>query len=303
MRVIFMGTPSYATEILKALLKESFVDVSLVVTQPDKKVGRKQIITPPHIKSYMIENGIETEIFQPKSLKEQKSIDKIKSFKSDFIVVAAYGQILPKEILDIAPCINLHASILPKYRGASPIQSAILDEEVFTGVTAMLMDEGLDTGDMLGFSYVKTDDLNAPQLFELLSKKAADLTLGVLKDFGNIKPIPQTEALATYAKKITKKDALISFDDAKKIYAKYKAFYFWPGINLKSGLKLKEIRFLENESFNEEGKILKTDKEGAFIGCKRGTLKLLRIQPPSKKEMGIIEYMRGKRIKVGDYLS
>ncbi len=303
MRVIFMGTPSYATEILKALLKESFVDVSLVVTQPDKKVGRKQIITPPHIKSYMIENGIETEIFQPKSLKEQKSIDKIKSFKSDFIVVAAYGQILPKEILDIAPCINLHASILPKYRGASPIQSAILDEEVFTGVTAMLMDEGLDTGDMLGFSYVKTDDLNAPQLFELLSKKAADLTLGVLKDFGNIKPIPQTEALATYAKKITKKDALISFDDAKKTYAKYKAFYFWPGINLKSGLKLKEIRFLENESFNEEGKILKTDKEGAFIGCKRGTLKLLRIQPPSKKEMGIIEYMRGKRIKVGDYLS
>jgi methionyl-tRNA formyltransferase len=127
--------------------------------------------------------------------------------------------------------------------------------------------------------------------------------LGVLKDFGNIKPIPQTEALATYAKKITKKDALISFDDAKKTYAKYKAFYFWPGINLKSGLKLKEIRFLENESFNEEGKILKTDKEGAFIGCKRGTLKLLRIQPPSKKEMGIIEYMRGKRIKVGDYLS
>lgn len=303
MKIIFMGTPSYATEIFKSLLKENSIDVVLVVTQPDKKVGRKQIITPPHIKSYMIENDINIPIFQPKTLKDKESISKIKSIKCDFIVVAAYGQILPKEILDIAPCINLHASILPKYRGASPIQSAILEGDEFSGVTAMLMNEGLDTGEMLGFSYVKIGDLNAPQLFELLSLKAAHLTLEVLKDFKNINPIKQIEALARYAKKITKKDALVEFDEAKKVYAKYRAFYFWPGINLKGGLKLKEILFIENDSVNEKGKILKIDQDTALIGCDRGTLKIAQVQPPSKKVMSITDYLRGKRIKVGDCLS
>ena len=148
-RVVFMGTPDYATSILKGLVESDNYDITLVVTQPDKPVGRKKVLTPPDAKVYALTQGIE--IFQPKTLKEQASIDIIKSQNADFIIVAAFGQILPEDILSIAPCINLHASLLPIYRGASPIQSSLLNNDKITGVTAMLMDKGLDTGDILGF--------------------------------------------------------------------------------------------------------------------------------------------------------
>ncbi len=303
MRVIFMGTPSYATEILKGLLKDSDIEVVCVITQPDKKAGRKMILTPPHVKSFLLENKIDIPILQPESLKDKEIQDRIRDFKPDFIVVAAYGQLLPKEVLNIAPCINLHASILPKYRGASPIQSAILNKEEFTGVTAMLMDEGLDTGDMLGFSYVKIGDMKAPELFEVLAKEASKLTPLILKDFDRIEPIKQIDALSSYAKKIEKKDGLVKFLDAEEIYIKYRAFYFWPGIFLESGLKLKEIEFLENESENNPGEILEIKEDGVVVGCRRGRLNILKVQPPSKKEMDIFSYLRGKRLKVGDTLS
>jgi methionyl-tRNA formyltransferase len=274
-----------------------------LVTQPDKKVGRKQILTPPDTKKYLLDNGIDMDIYQPQTLKSEEALEKIKSYKADFIVVAAYGQILPKSILDVCPCINLHASILPAYRGASPIQDAIKNQDVYSGVTAMLMDIGLDTGDILGFSYLNIEKLNASELFEQLSYDGAKLTIDILKNFESISPIAQNGCEATYSKKITKDDGLLDLLDAKSCEAKFRAFIFWPGVVLESGLKLKEISLYDSKSENRAGEILSVEKDSIVLGCQIGSLRVTRVQPPSKKEMSVIDYIRGKRFGVGDNLS
>lgn len=303
MRVLFMGTPSYATEILKTLIKDEDIKVVGLVTQPDKPVGRKQILTPPDTKKYLLENNLDIEVYQPRTLKNEDALIKIKSFDADFIVVAAYGQILPKSILDIAPCINLHASILPAYRGASPIQDAIINQEVYSGVTAMLMDVGLDTGDILGFSFLNIEKLNAIELFDKLSTHASTLTIDTLKNFHTLKPIVQSGSEASYAKKISKEDGLLDLLDAKKCEARYRAFIFWPGVFLASGLKLKEIEVEDAQSLNTPCEILSIEDDGVILGCNVGSLRVKRVQPPSKKEMLVIDYIRGKRLGVGDNLS
>jgi len=242
-------------------------------------------------------------ILQPQSLKDKSVIERIASFKPDFIVVAAYGKILPKEILDLAPCINLHASLLPRYRGASPIQQALLEGERYSGVTAMLMDEGLDTGDILAYEVVGIEeDDNAITLFEKLAKVAGDLTPMVLERFSSIKPLAQHDVDATYCKKIRKSDGLVDFDDAVKIYNKYRAFILWPGIYLESGLKLKQIELYERERAGVPGRIRGIEAEGVLVECEKGSLLVKRVQPPSKKEMDALSYIRGKRLEVGDTL-
>jgi len=301
-RVVFMGTPDYATTILKGLVDSSEFEVVGVFTQEDKKVGRKQILTPPHIKKYILENNLDIKIFQPKNLKGDEAVEILKELKPDFIVVAAYGQILPKKVLDIAVCINLHASILPKYRGASPIQDAIKNQDELSGVTAMLMEEGLDTGDILGISYLKIEGLNAIEVFDKLSYMASKLTIKVLSSYKSIKPIKQNELKKSYSKKITKEDGKVYFKDAKELYAKYLAYIFWPGVYLDSGLKLKDIDFIEEKSKNREGEILDIGSDFIKVGCKRGSLKIKEVQPPSKKQMNVVDYIRGKRLVVGDTL-
>jgi methionyl-tRNA formyltransferase len=301
-KVIFMGTPSYATTILKALINHDSIEVVALFTQEDKPVGRKQILTPPDVKKYCLQNCIDIPIFQPKKLRDEENVKKIKELNPDFIVVAAFGQILPKSILDIAPCINLHASILPKYRGASPIQDAIKNGDALSGVTAMLMEEGLDTGDILGISYIGIKDMDAPTLFEKLSFLASDLTIDTLLNFQKIKPLKQNNLLSTHCKKIKKEDGVVSFDDAKKIYQKYLAYLWWPNIFLENGLKLKKIALQDSDSKNEAGKILGIESEYIIVGCKRGSLKIFSLQPPSKKEMKAVDYLRGKRLSVGDSL-
>jgi len=301
-KVIFMGTPSYATTILKELLDDSDIEVIALFTQEDKPVGRKQIITPPDTKKYLLENDFDIPIYQPKKLRDSESQTIIKELNPDFIVVAAYGQILPKQILSIAPCINLHASILPKYRGASPIQDAIKNADEFSGVTAMLMDEGLDTGDILAISYLGIRGLNAPELFEELSKLASDLTVDVLKRYHDIEPLKQNKLLATHCKKIKKQDGLVVFDNAKDLYAKYLAYFYWPNVFLESGLKLKQIDLNEDKSTNKSGEILSIEDDFIVVGCNKGSLKVFRVQPASKKEMFIGDYLRGKRLTVGDTL-
>ena len=303
MRVVFMGTPSYATEILKELLDDNEIEVAALITQPDKPVGRKQILTPPDTKKYLIDKEIDLRVYQIDTLKSDEAFNYILDLKPDFIVVAAFGQILPKKILDIAPCINLHASILPKYRGASPIQDAILYQENYTGVTSMLMDEGLDTGEMLGFSYIKIGKLNAKDLFEKLSFVAAKLTIYTVKNFEKIAPIKQNSCDSSYSKKITKEDGLLDLVDAKASEAKFRAFIFWPGVYLESGLKLKEISLKEKEGKFKKAEILSIGDDFIILGCEVGALEIKRVQPPSKKEMPVIDYIRGKRFGVGDCLS
>ena len=304
-KVLFMGTPSYATEILKELLNNKNYEVIGIFTQEDKPVGRKQLLTPPHIKQYCLENNINIPILQPKKLKDNLvAYISIKELEPDFIVVAAYGQILPKEILNLAPCINLHASILPNYRGASPIQEGILNDDEYLGVTSMLMEEGLDCGDILGYSYLKNEkNMLVSEAFTKLSDLAAKLTIITLNNYDKLKPIKQNDSSASFCKKIKKEDGEVDFNCAKKLFSKYKAYSFWPGIFLKSELKLKDIEFVENSSQNIAGEILEIAKDYIVVGCKQGRLKIRTLQAPSKNSINSVEYIKGKRLTIGDILN
>jgi len=299
-----MGTPSYATTILEALLKDSNTEVVLLVTQEDKPVGRKQLLTPPHTKAWLVEQNLQVDIYQPKTLRSAEAVAKIASYQPDFIVVAAYGQILPKEVLSIAPSINLHASLLPKYRGASPIQSTLLANEMYAGVTSMLMEEGLDTGAMLGFSYLKIEpEHNASILFDTLGTMAAELTITTLKNFTLLEPLTQVSANATHCKKIKKEDGLVSFEQtAKSILTKYKALSPWPGVFVDSGLKLLDIDLYDDNEEALSGTVKEIRSEGVVIACKQGSLLLKTLQPVSKNAMSALDYIRGKRLNIGDPL-
>ncbi|MGE0738135.1 methionyl-tRNA formyltransferase [Sulfurimonas sp.] len=302
MKIIFMGTPDYAGRILEKIITTAGIEVVAVYTQPDKPVGRKKILTPPIVKTIALQNGIS--VYQPNRLRDEDIIKEVISIECDYIVVAAYGQILPKEILNHAPCINLHASILPQYRGASPIQQTLLNGDTTTGVTAMLMDEGLDTGDIIKIATIDVGaDEMAESLFERLTDVASDLTVDVLQNFATFTPQKQNEALASHCKKITKQDGEIAFENAEEIFNKYRAFTPWPGIYLASGLKLKEIKLLENKSQNDSGKIIQIDKDAIIVGCNQGTLQVSRVQPESKNEMDVLSYINGKRLNLADTLS
>lgn len=298
-----MGTPDYATTILKKLINSGYEIVGLF-TQPDKPVGRKQLLTPPHIKQYCLDENLNIPIFQPLRLRANIEVkQQIEDLKPDFIIVAAYGQILPKEILDIAPCINLHASLLPKYRGASPIQESLLNDDRFTGVTSMLMEEGLDSGNILALQYLKiTPTMEVSRAFEKLSIIAAELTITTLENFENIQPLKQNEAEVSFCKKIKKENGLVDFLNAKNLYQKYKAYSFWPGIFLESELKLKDIELNEELSSNNIGEILEIANDYIVVGCKIGSLKIRTLQAPSKKSINSVDFIRGQRLEIQDIL-
>jgi len=299
---VFMGTPKYARDILYRLIEDIDIDVSLVITQPDRPVGRKKELKPSEVKVLAKERKLD--IIQPETLKDKNIYNKILSLAPDFIIVAAFGQILPKDILDIAPCINLHASLLPKYRGASPVQESILNGDRYTGVTAMLMDEGLDSGDILSYKFLKIpDDILLPELMDKLTKLASVLTIETVKRFDKISPTPQTRAISTHCKKIKKIDGLISFNSALTIYRKYRAFYAWPDIFLESGLKILEVKLIDIDSKNKGGEILEIGKNSITIGCDFGKIEIFKVQPKSKRAMSAKAYCVGRGIRVGDYLS
>jgi len=300
--IIFMGTPDYAQKILQRLIDTDDINVTAVYTQPDKPVGRKKILTPPPVKTTALQHNIP--VYQPNKLRDEQTVQELLKIPCDFIVVAAYGQILPREILDHAPCINLHASILPQYRGASPIQQTLLNGDKKTGVTAMLMEEGLDTGDILKIETIDVEnDTMVENLFEQLTDVAADLTVDVLHNFESYIPKKQDEAEATHCKKITKADGEISFENALEVYNIYRAFTPWPGVYLSSGLKLKEIKLVSTDDTHQDaGKIIAIDKDGIVITCKQGSLRIYKVQPQSKKEMDVLSYINGKRLSLEDTL-
>ena len=297
-----MGTPDYATQILKGLLEANF-EIQAVFTQPDKPVGRKQILTPPSVKQFLLDENLQIPIFQPNSLKEVGIKEQIYAFKPDFIVVAAYGQILPSDILGIVPCINLHASILPRYRGASPIQSAILCGEKLSGVTAMKMGVGLDDGEMLGFSFLDIENLKSSEIFDQMAKIASNLMVKILKNYENLAPISQIHALSTKCSKIKKEFGLIKFsDDIDEILRKFRAFDFWPNIFLDDGTKLLEVAKFSDKihSKSEFGKIVVINKNSFVVAVCGGELEITKIQEVGKKPLNAYDFINGKRLKIDD---
>jgi methionyl-tRNA formyltransferase len=296
-----MGTPHYAKEILNTLIEAEDMDVSLVLTQPDRPVGRKKILTPPPVKALALEHDID--VLQPNRLSDEGIEEAIRALKPDFIVVAAFGQILPKSILDIAPCINLHASLLPQYRGASPVQQSLLNGDEKTGVTSMLMEEGLDTGPMLAkIEFVIPSDMRLHALMAQLTSDACQLTLSTLRNYASIDAQIQDDTQATLCKKIKKSDGEVDFEDASVIYNKYRAFEGWPGIFSANGTKLDGVNLVDSTSQNNVLEILSFDEESVVVGCHRGALKIATLQPASKKAMSAKAFCVGRGLKVGDTL-
>lgn len=296
-----MGTPHYAKEILQTLIEDEQIEIPLVFSQPDRKAGRKGELKAPEVKALAEKHALK--ILQPEKLSDEGVYEAIVEAKPDFIVVAAFGQLLPKSILDIAPCINLHASLLPQYRGASPVQQSLLHADEFTGVTAMLMEEGLDSGPILGYRYFKIPKtMLLPELMNRLSADACSLTTDIIHRFESIEPMEQNRAMATYCKKIKKTDGLVNFESASDFYDKYRAFEGWPGIFVEGGMKIKEVTFLEKESQNSVGEILAIKKASVIIGCAKGSLEIAVLQPPSKKAVNAKAYCVGRGLKVGSSL-
>ena len=300
-KIVYMGTPHYAKEILDTLIEAGDMEVSLVLTQPDRPVGRKKVLTAPPVKELALEHGIE--VLQPERLSDEGIEEAIKAVNPDFIVVAAFGQLLPKSILDIAPCINLHASLLPQYRGASPVQQSLLNGDEYTGVTSMLMEEGLDSGPILGYYYFKIPEkMKLQALMTKLGEDACGLTLDTIRNFENLEPQEQTKANATHCKKIKKSDGEVAFTDAGALYNKYRAFEGWPGIFMANGTKLLELTLVEKEVSHNKGEILSFDGDNIIVGCLYGSVKIGSLQPASKKVMSAKAYYVGRGMKIGDTL-
>ena len=306
MRIVFMGTPDIAVGTLKALIEEKH-DIIGVFTKEDKPVGRKQILTPPPVKVCALENGIP--VFQPSTLRTDDAYDILKGLNPDIIVVVAYGKILPKKILDLPKygCINGHASILPKYRGSSPIQWCIVCGEKETGVTVQLMDEGIDTGDIIEIAKTQIgENENADELYEKLKDIAAALICKTVDKIekGTAVYTKQNEAEATHAPMISKDMAFIDFTKtANEIHNLVRGFYSWPTAYFMFGDK--RLKVYKTEVVNGKGQpstVIKSDGE-LIIACGNDTaIKLLEIQLEGSKRMEAKQWLMGKKIDVGTKL-
>ncbi|PAF44223.1 methionyl-tRNA formyltransferase [Helicobacter sp. 11S02596-1] len=303
MRILFMGTPYFAQVILEKILEDSHFEVVGLFAQPDRPFGRKQELKSPATKEYVIQKNIPIPIFQPQNLDEE-SFGVIAKLKPDAIVVVAYGKILPKQILASAKCLNIHASVLPNYRGASPIHEMILNDDKIYGVSVIAMEAGLDSGDILGVSaFEREKPLGLEALLPILAEMGGALAIKVLKNLKIIQPLKQRHADATYCKKIIKNQGLVDFENAKEIYLKFLAYSTWPQIFLPSGLKLFGIELVCQTEEYQKGEILSVQKDSIVVGCLRGTLRIGALQSPGKQKMDAKTYIQGKRLKIGDVLA
>ena len=309
MKIVFMGTPDFAVATLEKLYADGY-EVAAVFTQPDKPKGRGYKLTPPPVKVLALEHG--TPVYQPDSLKKdaEEYLDILKKISPDVIVVAAYGKILPKEVLELPRlgCVNVHGSLLPKYRGAAPIQQSVLDDEAQTGITTMLMGEGLDTGDIL---LQETADIGidetAAELFDRLAVMGAELLVKTLPllDKGEITPLKQDESKATYAKMLSKDMCELDFDNsARAVHKMICGLSDWPcAVTFLDGKRIKIYHSSlldETGSFGAPGEII--DDREFVVACKQGKFKITELQAEGGKRMKTADYLRGKPVTKGTIL-
>lgn len=306
MKIIFMGTPDFSVPTLEKLYRDSDIEISYVVTKADSKSNRGQKINFSEVKKKAIELGIN--VLQPISIKDDREvIDRLKEAKPDFIIVVAYGQILSKEILDIPKiaCINGHASLLPKYRGASPIQSAILHGDEVTGTTSMLMDIGLDTGDILLQKEVAIDKKEtSDSLFDKLSYVTADVILETVKNFDSIKKIKQDDSIATKSVIIKKEFGKLDFKNETKIEIdrKIRAYTSWPSAFIEidgTQYKIWDINVCEGDIDCKEAAKFGDDiyilDNKLYAKCKDGFIEILELQKSGKNKMKSKDFINGLR--------
>ncbi len=308
MKILFMGTPDFALASLKALC-EAGENVVGVVTQTDKPKGRGYELTPPPVKVYALEKNIP--VYQPKTLRTEEFDSLLREIDPDMIIVVAFGKILPENVINYPKfgCINVHGSLLPKYRGAAPMQRAIIDGERVTGITTMYMDVGLDTGDMIyKEEFVIEESYNFEDVHDGLAALGASLLLKTVNDIkeGKAPGEKQNDAMSTYAQKIEKADCLIDFEkSAKEIHDLIRglspiplSFTHTPDGKL---LKVLKARISQLEGNGAPGEVISLDG-GITVKCGEGAIELLRVLPEGKGRMDASDFIRGRKIAIGDLL-
>lgn len=308
LKIVYMGTPEFAVPALKKIAEKH--EVGYVLTQEDKPKNRGKKMLPTPVKEAALELGIE--VLQPHRVRgDEELLEKLKAYAPDVIVVAAYGQILPKDVLDVPKfgCFNIHASLLPRHRGAAPIQQVILDGDEYAGVTIMMMEEGLDTGDMILKEKTPVLKKTTPELTEELSEMGSDLMMKVLAmiDVGEeLNPEKQDDSLSTYAHMISKQDGKIDWNqDAASIERRIRAMDPWPGAfteYMGETLKIWEADIDDEISQSECGTITEVSPDGIRIAAKGGTLIAKVIQMPGKKRVAVKEFLKGNSIDKGTVL-
>jgi len=313
LRVVFMGTAELACASLEALCRATGIDVVAVVTQPDKPKGRELKMQPTPVKAIAMKRDLP--VHQPLKARAPEFVDQLRKLAPNLIVVAAYGQILPQVILDIPKfgCLNVHTSLLPKYRGAAPIQWALLSGDSETGVTIMKMDAGLDTGDILAETRTPIADTdNAQTLHDRLAKLGADLLVRTIPDYvaERIVARPQPPEGASYARKITKEDGRIDWSKpAREIWNQVRAFTPWPGafthLPAEGPTKLLKIwdATMQEHAFKNPGEILETGKLGIVVACGEHALRILELQLEGGKRLSAQQFLAGHELKPGQSFS
>lgn len=305
MRIIFMGTPDFSVGTFEALIAAGH-DIVLAVTQPDKPKGRGGKMQYSPVKEKALQHGIP--VFQPKKVREAACIDKLRAYEADIMVVIAFGQILPKEILEMTRfgCVNVHASLLPKYRGAAPIQWAVINGERVSGVTTMQMDEGLDTGDMIMKAEVALDEKETGgSLFDKLSEAGASLCVETLKaiEEGTAAFEKQGETTTEYARMLHKDMGSIDWkNDAQTIERLIRGLNPWPSAYTKwdgKVMKLWEADVVLQNSKDEPGTVVSVEKDSFCVQTGDGLLKVRSLQIPGKKRMEADAFLRGYKIEEG----
>ena len=307
MRVIFMGTPDFAVETLEEIIAAGH-EVVLVVSQPDKAVGRSKALKYTPVKACAIEHGIE--VYQPERIRDTECVEHLKGYQPDIIIVEAFGQIIPKVILDMPKygCINVHASLLPKYRGAAPIQWAVINGDKVTGVTTMRMDEGLDTGDMILKEEIElAEDETGGSLFDRLSKTGAALCVKTMEAIENGTAVytPQDSSLATHTAKIHKELGSIDWTKpAKEIECLIRGLDPWPSAYTRLGdktLKIWKAKVLDENTKAAPGCLAKVTKNTIWVQTGEGVLSLLEVQLEGKKRMTTESFLNGYTVEEGTY--
>lgn len=305
MKVIFMGTPEFSVGTLNAVI-EAGHEVVLAVTQPDKPKGRGKEMQFTPVKECALAHNIP--VYQPKRVRDPECIEELKKYEADVCVVIAFGQILPKEILDMTKygCINVHASLLPKYRGAAPIQWAVINGETVSGVTTMQMDEGLDTGDMLEKTEIVLDEKETGgSLHDKLAKAGAELCVSTLckLEKGELVPVKQGETTTEYARMLDKKLGEINWEKkAYEIERLIRGLNPWPSAytqwNNKT-MKIWEAQVVPEETKETPGTVVRVAKDGFFVQTGEGLLKIQSLQIPGKKRMEADAFLRGYQVEEG----
>ena len=307
MKLIFMGTPDFAVPCLEELIKAGHEIVG-VFTQPDKPVGRKRVMTPPPVKVCAEKNGIT--VYQPDSVRTEESLTLMKELNPDCVVVVAYGKIIPSEMLKLPKLgfVNVHGSLLPKYRGAAPIQWSIIDGETKTGVTTMQMDDGIDTGDMLEVSETEIgENETAGELFDRLAEMGGKLIVSSLSKLekGELTPIPQDHEKSNYAKIISKEMALIDFNmSAENVFNLIRGFNPWPiAYTIIGDKRLKVFAAEKIGSVNgKSGEVVSSDETLTVAFGDGNGLKFTDVQLEGSKRMSATEMLKGRPIEKGTIL-